>query len=258
MDLFNQPVQFNLQRPLIFIDLETTGTDANNDKIIEIAMVKINSNNTRQVYRSFVNPNRPIPASSTAIHGITDEMVKNEPLFNAIATAVKEFLADGDLAGFNSNRFDIPLLIEEMLRANIDIEIENRKCVDVQRIYHKNEPRNLAAAYQFYCNKPLENAHSALADVEATADILLAQIAKYDNLINDVSALEKFSADGDFVDVARRFYRKDNAIYFNFGKYKDHLVVSVLQKEPQYYNWMMNNDFPLHTKLKLKHIKENM
>jgi DNA polymerase-3 subunit epsilon len=247
-----------LTRPLAFFDLETTGIDNTNDKIIEIAILKLHPNGQIENYHQVCNPGRPIPKESSAIHGFTDEAVKDKPLFKELAKEIDVFLKDCDFAGFNSNRFDIPLLVEEMLRVDIDLEIEKRQAVDVQRIYHKLERRNLEAAYLFYCGKNLENAHSAMADVQATYEILLAQIARYKELENNVEFLTNFSEDGKFIDVARRLIEKNGRICFNFGKYKDQAVEEVLRKEPNYYDWVMKSDFPLHTKLKLKAIKTAM
>ncbi len=261
MTLFDQipnPVQLQLTRPLAFFDLETTGVDTVSDKIIEIAILKVLPGGEIDKYHAVCNPGRPIPSEASAVHGFTDEMVKDKPLFSAIAAEIGAFLQECDFAGFNSNRFDIPLLVEEMLRAGVDLEIEKRQAVDVQRIYHKLERRNLEAAYQYYCNKTLENAHSAMADVTATYEVLLAQLAKYKELENDVTFLTNFSEDGKFIDVARRLVEKRGRICFNFGKYKDMPVDEVLRKEPNYYDWVMKSDFPLHTKMKLKELKSKM
>ncbi len=248
----------NLEKPIVFFDLETTGIDTQNDKIVEIALLKVLADGSTQEYLQVVNPMKPIPKEASDVHGFTDEMVKDKPPFSAIAKDVFDFIGDADLAGFNSNRFDIPMLVEELLRCDINLEIEKRKSVDVQRIFHKMEPRNLEAAVKFYCEQELKNAHSAMADVKATYAVLLGQLQRYDALKNDVAFLEKTSEDGKFIDVARRLVFKNNKVCFNFGKYKDQAVVEVLRREPQYYDWVMKSDFPLHTKMKLKEIKQQM
>ena len=246
--------KFNLQRPLVFLDLETTGVDTFADKIIEIALMKVMPDGSQHQYLKVVNPLMPIPKGSTDVHGFTDEMVKDKPPFTSIAKEVAAFMEDGDLAGFNSNRFDIPMLVEELMRAGVNIEIEKRKSIDVQRIFHKLEPRNLEAAVRFYCEQDLKNAHSAMADVIATHDVLVAQLQRYSSLQNDVEFLEKFSEDGKFIDVARRLVYKNNKVCYNFGKHKDKSVADVLRSEPGYHDWMLKSDFPLHTKHKLKEV----
>ncbi|MEY2830200.1 MAG: hypothetical protein RIQ33_2058 [Bacteroidota bacterium] len=252
----NPNFKINLERPLIFLDLETTGIDTFADRIVEIAMLKVNADGTKTEFEQVVNPLMPIPKGASDVHGFTDEMVKDKPPFSAIAKDVEAFMEDGDLAGFNSNRFDIPMLVEELMRAGVNIQIENRKSVDVQRIFHKQEPRNLEAAVKFYCEQELKNAHSAMADVKATYDVLVAQLQRYPNLKNEVDFLEKFSEDAKFIDVARRLVFKNGKVCYNFGKHKDKPVADVLRTEPQYYDWMMKSDFPLHTKHKLKEIVE--
>lgn len=239
---------------MAFIDLETTGINLSTDKIIEIAIIKIlpDGNVISKVKR--VNPGKPIPKESTDIHGITDNDVKDAPLFRDIANELRQFLDNCDLAGYNSNRFDIPLLVEEFLRVGQQFDISGRKLVDVQRIFHLMEKRNLEAAYQFYCNKALDNAHSAEADALATFEILEAQLGRYEALVNEVEALAQFTAEEDFIDLGRRFIRKNGEPHFNFGKYKGKSVKAVLKDEPQYYDWMMKADFPLHTKQKLSEI----
>ena len=250
--------KLNLSKPLIVLDLETTGIDTNNDKIVEIALLKVEVDGSTTEYLQVVNPLKPIPKEASDVHGFTDEMVKDKLPFSAIAKDVFDFIGNADLAGFNSNRFDIPMLVEELLRCDIDLRIEDRKSVDVQRIFHKMEPRNLEAAVKFYCERELKDAHSAMADVKATYNVLLAQLQRYEQLKNDVTELQKVSEDGKFIDVARRLIFKNGKVCFNFGKYKDQAVVEVLKREPQYYDWVMKNDFPLHTKMKLKEIKMQM
>ncbi len=260
MDLFNQDTKFQLklQRPLAFFDLETTGVDVGKDRIVEIAIIKALPDGLKEEFHQVVNPTIPIPKEASAVHGITDEMVQDKPTFASIAKSVIDFLEDSDLAGFNSNRFDVPLLVEELLRCGLVLDLSRRRLIDVQRIYHKLERRNLEAAYRFYCNKDLQNAHSALADVTATYEVLLAQVEKTKELENDIQALEKFVDEAPFIDVARRLSYRNGKVVFNFGKYKDVPVVEVLSREPQYYDWVMKSDFPLHTKQKLKEIRDSM
>jgi len=224
------------------------------DRIVEIAIVKINLDGAKIVKRKLVNPEMKIPLESTAIHGITDEMVKDAPTFKSIANEIKQFIEASDLGGFNSNRFDIPILNEEFLRAGINIDIEHRKLLDVQKVYHKMEQRTLSAAYQFYCQKTLEDAHSAEADANATWEVLVAQIEKYPQIGNTVDSIVKFTGEDEIIDFARRFIYDNGVIVFNFGKHKGKPVSQVLKDEPQYYDWMMKGDFALHTKQKLTEI----
>ena len=243
-----------LKKPLAFIDLETTGVNLGTDRILEIAIVKILTDGTRSVKRKLINPGIPIPKASSDIHGITDEMVKDAPLFKQVAQELKQMLDGCDFAGYNSNRFDIPLLMEEFLRAQVDFDMKNRKLLDVQNIFHKMEPRTLGAAYRFYCNKTLEGAHSAEVDATATYEILEAQIEKYPDLGNTVDAILKVIGEDQVVDFARRFVMENGVEVFNFGKYKGRPVADVLKSEPQDYDWMMKGDFPQHTKQKLTEI----
>lgn len=244
-----------LHRPLAFIDLETTGISLSSDRIIEIAIVKMMPDNTRQVKRKLINPQVAIPPASTEIHGITDEMVKDAPTFKQAANEIKQFLENCDLGGYNSNRFDIPMLMEEFLRAGMDVDLSNRRMVDVQHIFYTMEPRTLSAAYKFYCQKELINAHSAEADVNATIDVLLSQVERYNNLGNSVDSILGAIGEEKIVDYARRFCFDDKGVeVFNFGKYKGRSVADILKAEPQYYDWMMKGDFPLHTKQKLTEI----
>lgn len=247
-----------LKRPLAVIDLETTGTNVATDRIIEIAIIKVFPDKTTQSKVRRINPGMPIPAGSSAIHGIKDEDVKDAPLFKQVANELKQFLENCDLAGYNSNRFDIPLLVEEFLRAEVSFDVSKRKFVDVQRIFHLMEKRTLGAAYQFYCDKQLENAHSAEADALATYEILEAQLNRYDHLQNDIDALATFTKEDDYIDFARRLVMQGGQEVFNFGKYKGRPVREVLKAEPQYYDWMMKADFPLNTKQKLTEIFHNM
>lgn len=243
-----------LSRPIVFIDLETTGINIATDRIIEIAIVKILPDKTKVVKRKLVNPQMPIPKSSSEIHGITDDMVKEAPTFKEIANELKQFIDNADLSGYNSNRFDIPLLMEEFLRAGITLDMNNRKMVDVQTIFHMMEKRTLSAAYKFYCEKELEDAHSAEADAQATWEVLEAQIERYEHLGNTVESVLEFTGEEKYVDFARRFVLDNDIEVFNFGKHKGRSVVEVLKAEPQYYDWMMKGDFPLHTKQKLTEI----
>jgi DNA polymerase III subunit epsilon len=247
-----------LKRPLAVIDLETTGTNVASDRIIEIAIIKVFPDKTTQSKVKRINPGMPIPAGSTAIHGIKDEDVKDAPTFKQAAHELKQFMDNCDLAGYNSNRFDIPLLVEEFLRAEIEFDVSKRKFVDVQRIFHLMEKRTLGAAYKFYCDKTLENAHSAEADALATYEILEAQLGRYEQLQEDIESLADFTKEEDYIDFARRLVMQGGNEVFNFGKYKGRSVREVLKAEPQYYDWMMKADFPLNTKQKLSEIFHNM
>ncbi len=243
-----------LQKPLAFIDLETTGTNLGTDRIVEIAIVKIAKDYTRQVKRKLINPEMPIPQASSEIHGITDEMVQHASTFRQVANELKQFLDNCDLAGYNSNRFDIPLLVEEFLRAGLDLDMQHRRLLDVQRIFHLMEQRTLSAAYKFYCNKNLDGAHSAEVDAAATWEVLEAQLERYPQLGDTVDSIVKFTGEDQVVDFARRFVLSNGVEVFNFGKHKGRAVSDVLKAEPQYYDWMMKGDFPLHTKKKLTEI----
>lgn len=249
-------MQLNLKNPLVFFDLETTGIDIVKDRIIEISYVKVFPNGKEESKTMRINPGMPIPPASTAIHGITDDDVKDCPLFKNVAKQLAAQIEGCDLAGYNSNRFDSPLLAEEFLRAGVDIDLTRRKFIDVQTIFYKMEQRTLAAAYKFYCQKSLENAHTAAADTMATYEVLKAQLDRYPELKNDVTFLSEFSSFTNNVDFAGRMvYNEKNQEVFNFGKYKGRLVEEVLKQEPAYYSWMMNGDFPLNTKQKLTEIK---
>ena len=249
-------MRLNLKNPLVFFDLETTGIDITKDRIVEISYVKVFPNGKEESKTMRINPERPIPPESTAIHGITDDDVKDCPTFKAVAKTLAAQIEGCDLAGYNSNRFDIPLLAEEFLRADVNIDLNRRKFVDVQTIFHKMEQRTLSAAYKFYCNKTLENAHTAAADTMATYEVLQAQLDRYPELQNDIAFLSDFSSYNNNVDFAgRMIYNDKKEEVFNFGKFKGRLVEDVLKNEPGYYAWMMNSDFPLHTKQKLTEIK---
>jgi DNA polymerase-3 subunit epsilon len=248
------PMNLQLSKPIAFIDLETTGISITNDRIIEIAIVKIAADGTRLVKRKLINPGMPIPAGSTAVHGITDEMVKDAPSFKQVANECKQFMDHCDIGGYNSNRFDIPMLIEEFLRAGIEFSTEGRKFVDVQKIFHKMEERTLSAAYKFYCQKILEGAHSAEADAQATYEILEAQVTRYPQMGATVDSIVQFTGEDEMVDFARRFIKENGIEIFNFGKHKGKTVEKVLREEPQYYDWMMKGDFAMNTKQKLTEI----
>jgi DNA polymerase-3 subunit epsilon len=247
-------MKLQLQRPIAFIDLETTGINLGTDRIVEIAIVRINADGTKTNKRKLLNPLMPIPAESSAIHGITNEMVKDAPTFKQAANEIKQFIENCDLGGYNSNRFDIPMLVEEFLRSGISFSVDGRKLIDVQRVFHLMEQRTLGAAYQFYCNKVLVNAHSAEADAEATWEILCAQVERYPNLGTTPEAICKFCGEDDIVDFGRRFIKQNGVEVFNFGKYKGKSVAEILKTEPQYYDWMMKGDFAMHTKQKLTEI----
>lgn len=250
----NAIMKLQLIRPITFIDLETTGINISTDRIVEIAIIKILPDGTRQPKRKLINPQMPIPAGSSAIHGITDEMVKDAPTFKQVANELKQFMENCDMAGYNSNRFDIPMLIEEFLRVGIDFSIDGRKLVDVQRVFHMMEQRTLSAAYKFYCQKILEGAHSAEADATATWEVLEAQVERYLQIGDTVESIVKFTGEDDIVDFARRFVKENGIELFNFGKHKGKPVTQVLKEEPQYYDWMMKGDFPMNTKQKLTEI----
>jgi len=249
-------MQLNLSKSICFFDLETTGVNISKDRIVEISILKVFPNGTEECKTWLVNPEMIIPKEVIAIHGITNEKVANEPTFTAIAKDVQAMIKDSDLGGFNSNRFDIPLLAEEMLRAGLDFDMKNRVSVDVQTIFHKMEQRTLVAAYKFYCDKNLEDAHSAEADTLATYEVLKAQVAKYDVLENDTKFLSDFSTRNKFADFAGFInFNKDGEECFSFGKHKGKRVLDVLDKEAGYFGWLLNADFPLYTKKVLTAIK---
>ncbi|RUT78589.1 3'-5' exonuclease [Ancylomarina longa] len=249
-------MKLNLKNPIAFIDLETTGINVAKDRIVEICIVKVSPNGTEEVKTYRVNPEMHIPKQSTAIHGIKDEDVKDEPTFKELGKTIAKHLEGCDLAGYNSNRFDFPLLAEEFLRADIDFDMKKRKFVDVQTIFHKMEQRTLTAAFRFYCNKELEGAHGAEADTIATYEVLKSQLDKYDKLENDIDYLSKFSAQNKNADFAGFIIIDENGVEtFNFGKNKGVPVEKVLAEQPGYYGWVMNSDFPLYTKKILTEIK---
>ena len=249
-------MELKLTRPICFFDLETTGTNLAKDRIVEIAILKIFPNGNRESKSWLVNPEMKIPDEVVAIHGISNEKVANEPTFSQLAPTINEMIKGCDLGGYNSNRFDIPLLVEELLRSGIDFEMKNTLSVDVQTIFHKMEQRTLSAAYQFYCGKNLEGAHSAEADTHATYEVLKSQINKYEELTNDIAALAKFSERNKCADFAGFVsYDKNGAEVFSFGKYKGKNVEKVFEEEPGYFGWIQNADFPLYTKKILTAIK---
>jgi DNA polymerase-3 subunit epsilon len=249
-------MKLKLKNPLIFFDLETTGIDVATDRIVEIAYLKVYPNGDEESKTMKVNPTIPIPAKVTAIHGITDEDVKDSAKFSEIARTLTKVFEGCDFAGYNSNKFDLPLLAEEFLRTGVDIDLKKRKFVDIQVIFHKKEQRTLSAAYKFYCDKDLIDAHSAEADTKATYEILEAQLDRYSDLPNDVDELSKYSSHNRNVDfLGRMVYDEEGHEVFNFGKYKGQRVEEVLKKDLGYYGWMMNGQFPLYTKNVLTTIK---
>jgi DNA polymerase-3 subunit epsilon len=263
-------MKLNLKRPLAFFDLETTVTNIGIDRIVEISVIKLYPpDGAKEEVRTWrINPGMPIPLESSLVHGIYDEDVKNEPFFKDIAPLIAGFIGESDLAGFNSNKFDIPMLMEEFLRADVIFDLDNRHFVDVQNIFHQMEQRTLKAAYQFYCKKDIVNAHSAEADTRATMEVLIAQVARYEKtewedkkgnrsipVVNDIEALHKFTNLNNPVDFAGRMvYNEEGIEVFNFGKHKNKSVEEVFKIEPSYYSWMMQGDFPLYTKRKLESI----
>jgi DNA polymerase-3 subunit epsilon len=248
-------MKLNLSRPLCVFDLETTGTQITKDRIVQIAIVRVNIDGKEDHFNRLVNPEMIIPDEIVAIHGISNDRVKNEPTIKEIAQEIADFIGDADLAGYNSNKFDIPMLAEELLRCGFDMDLSNRHFIDVQNIFHKMEQRTLAAAYQFYCNQTMDNAHDALYDTKVTWEVFKAQMEKYPSLASEVAELAEFTRLGDFklLDFAGRLAidSKGNSIY-NFGKHKGKTIRQVMKEEPGYYGWMLEADFPLYTKQCLK------
>lgn len=258
-----------LKNPVVFLDLETTGVNVATDRIVEIALIKVNVDGSEEEKLLRINPGVPIPEETSQIHGIYDDDVKNEPTFKEVAKILAKFIEGCDLAGFNSNRFDIPLLAEEFIRADVDIDLKKHKFIDVQAIFHKMEKRSLVAAYKFYCKKELVDAHSAMADTKATYEVLKAQLDMYqgvefeDNkgnksepIVNDIDKLSEFSSLTRNVDFAGRIVYDENGVEtFNFGKNKGEPVEKVFREQPGYYGWMMNSEFPLYTKKVLTRLK---
>jgi DNA polymerase-3 subunit epsilon len=260
--------QLQLKKPLAFFDLETTGIQVNKDRIVEISIAKANIDGTVDIKTRRVNPGIPIPLEASLVHGIYDADVAEEPIFKQVAKSLAGFLEGCDLAGFNSNRFDVPMLVEEFFRAEVDFDMKNRKLVDAQRIFHMMEPRNLTAAYRFYCDKELVGAHGAEADVLATLEVLNAQVKRYAEtalkdsegneyfpIQNDVNKLHELSASNSIDFANRMIYNKNQVAVFNFGKHIGRPVLEVLKSDPSYYDWMMKGDFPMDTKRKLTEIK---
>lgn len=242
-------MNLKLHKPLCIFDLETTGTDISKDRIVEICILKINPDASRESKTWLINPEMHIPEKASEVHGIYDEDVADNPTLKDIAPQIMQMLSGADLGGFNSNRFDVPLLAEELLRVGIDFDLSKIKLVDAQVIYHKMEPRNLSAAYKFYCDKTLENAHSAEADTLATFEILDAQVEKYQDIPNDISSLSEISYHNKFADLAGNIIYNENGVeVFNFGKYKGQPVAEVFKKDIGYYGWIQNADFPRYTK----------
>lgn len=250
-------MKLNLKNPLIFFGLETTGTNINTDRIVEICYLKVHPNGNEEAKTMRINPEMHIPEASSEIHGIYDEDVADCPTFKDVAKDIAKDIEGCDIAGFNSNRFDVPVLVEEFLRVGIDIDLAKRKFIDVQVIYHKLEQRTLSAAYKFYCGKNLEDAHSAEADTRATYEVLKAQLDKYpDVLTNDINFLSEYSSYSKNVDFAGRIIYDNNGVeIFNFGKYKGYPVSEVLHRDPGYFGWIMNGDFTLNTKNVLTKIR---
>ncbi len=242
-------MKLNLKRPIVFLDLETTGVDPAKDRIVEISLVKVMPDGSQEVKTRRLNPEMHIPEAASAVHGIHDEDVANCPTFREISKSLWSYISGCDFAGYNSNKFDIPVLVEEFLRAGIDVDMDKCRFIDVQNIFHRMEQRTLVAAYKFYCGKDLTQAHSAEADTLATYEVLKAQLDRYSELKNDVEFLSEFSARSQNVDFAGRIIYDDKGVeVFNFGKHKGRSVAEVFRTEPSYYAWMMNGDFPLYTK----------
>lgn len=242
-------MKLNIKNPLLFFDIESTGLNVSKDRIVEISMVKVMPNGDREIKTRRINPTIPISPEATAVHGITDDDVKDEPTFAQVAKSMAAWMEGCDIAGYNSTKFDIPMLTEEFLRCGINLDLRKRKLIDVQVIFYRNEPRTLTAAYKFYCGKNLEDAHSAAADTMATLEVLESQLDRYPELQNDVSFLADYTAREKMLDYAGRFVLNDKDVpVFNFGKHKGKPIIEVLRTEPSYYSWMMDGDFTLDTK----------
>lgn len=252
-------MKLSLKKPIIFFDLETTGVSVTNDRIVQLSYIKVMPNGEEKEGNIYINPGMHIPEASTAVHHITDEMVADKPTFKQMAAQLEQIFKGSDLAGYNSNRFDVPMLIEEFLRAGISFDVSKCRFIDVQNIFYKKEPRTLVAAYRFYCGKDLEAAHSADADTRATYEVMQAQLDRYDDLQNDVEWLQEFTRMNRNADpMGAMVYDDKDRVCFNFGKHKGRPVLEVLDKEPSYYAWMMNGDFALSTKQVLTQIKLSM
>ncbi len=250
-------MKLQLKRPIIFFDLETTGVDTTRDRIVEISMIKVMPDGERITKTRRINPEMHIPESSTAIHGIKDEDVADCPTFSQVARSMMQFVKDCDFGGFNSNRFDLPVLVEEFLRAGVEVDfMKGRNFIDVQNIFHKKEQRTLVAAYKFYCDKDLADAHSAEADTMATYEVFLAQLERYDDLPQDMEGLASYSSHFESADFAGRIQYNDKGVeVFGFGKHRGVSVAEVFEREPGYYAWMMDGDFPLYTKRVITEIR---
>lgn len=249
-------MKLNLKRPIVFLDLETTGVDPAKDRIVEISLVKVHPNGDEEIKTRRINPGMPIPAGASAIHGIYDDDIKDEPHFEQIAKSLASYIEGCDLGGYNSNKFDIPVLAEEFLRAGVDIDLKKRRFVDVQNIFHKKEQRTLVAAYKFYCGKELEGAHSAEADTLATYEVLKSQLDRYDDLENDIDFLASYTEQNSCADYAGRIlYNDKGEEVFGFGKHRGRKVEDVFREEPSYYAWMMDGDFPQYTKKVITEIR---
>ena len=265
-------MNINLTKPLIFIDLEATGLTIGKDRIVEICLLKVNVDNSTDVKTMRINPEMPIPLLVSKLHGIYDKDIVDAPTFKQAAPELIQFIGNADFAGFNSNKYDMPLLVEEFMRVEVDFDFQGRKLIDVQNIFHFMEPRNLSAAYKFYCDKALVNAHTAEADTVATYEIFKAQLQKYrateieDDkgnktipVVNDINKLSELTTKTKNADLAGRIIFNDNGVeVFNFGKHKDKPVTEVFTSEPGYYSWMMKGDFPLYTKRVLTQIRLKM
>ena len=251
-------MEINLKRPLCFFDLETTGVNVVKDRIVEISIIKILPNNQEESKTWLINPEIKIPKVVSAIHGITDEMVKDKPNFKEFSNEIYEFIEGCDLAGFNSNKFDIPLLAEELLRSEIDFDLSKIKTIDVQNIFHKMEKRTLSAAYKFYCGKEHEDAHSSMSDTRVTYEVFLAQLDRYNELKNDINFLSDFSSIRKSIDLAGFIYENDqNKAVFSFGKYKNEEIDKVIENDPGYFSWILKSDFPNYTKKILNQLRLN-
>ncbi|MDE6415986.1 MAG: 3'-5' exonuclease [Duncaniella sp.] len=252
-------MELNLKKPIIFFDLETTGTNITSDRIVEISLIKVMPNGEEIERTRRINPTIPIPAEATAVHHITDADVANEPTFKQVARSLAELFAGCDIAGFNSNRFDVPMLDEEFRRAGVKFDFSKARFVDVQTIFHKKEQRTMVSAYRFYCDKDLEAAHSANADTRATYEVLKAQLDRYSDLPNDVDALSDYSSQNNNVDlIGRLVYNEKRQPVINFGKYRGRLAEEVLRRDPGYYSWILQGDFPQNTKDAFTAIKLNL
>jgi len=251
-------MQLVLEKPLVFLDLETTGLNLIHDRIVEISLLKIFPDNKEKCLTFRVNPLIPIPKEATLIHGITDKDIADKPTFNDIADKIISFLIDTDLAGFNILRFDVPLLAEELIRIEKNFDFKQPNIIDVQNIFHKMEKRTLQAAYKFYCNKDLIDAHSAEVDTRATFEVLKAQITKYEDIENNTPFLAKFSANHEFIDLAGFIVQKDKKTVFTFGKYKNISIEKLIKENPGYINWILRSDFPAYTKKIIQKMKSQL